>query len=261
MTDELDLALAVATAREAVEAGGRAALRRRRAGLDPRRKADRTLVTAADRESEAEILRVIRERFPKHSVLSEECGSLAGASASADRWIVDPLDGTLGFVRGGSFWGPLVALEHRGAIVAGAAALPALDTVLWAGRGRGCRCNGEPVSVSSTARWNQAVLGLGELPHLLAPPRRDAVIALIATAASARCYGDLAGGIEVLSGRADAWLEAGVQLWDLAALRILIEEAGGRFTDFSGRAGVGAGTAVATNGLLHEHVLEVLSGR
>jgi histidinol-phosphatase len=261
VSDEIDLDRALEVARAAADAGARAAMRHFRRDVAVERKPDRSPVTVADRESEAAILGIVRAAFPAHAILAEESGAHVGAADA--RWIIDPLDGTRGFTRGGSFWGPLVALEHEGAIVVGAMALPALGLAYFAARGRGAwRREGEeaPVrlAVSGVADWEEATLSLGEPRALLAPPWRDGVVALGTTAASTRCYGDLAGCAQLLDGRADAWIEAGVQTWDLAPLAVLVEEAGGRLTDRQGRPSVTGGCAVATNGRLHAHVLAAL---
>ncbi len=259
---DLDLALALATARRAAEAGGAAAMRHFRTGVRVELKPDRSPVTAADREAEAAIVGVIQGTFPGHAILGEETGAHAGEGA---RWIVDPVDGTRGFTRGGSFWGPLVALEVDGEVVAGALAMPASGEVLWAARGRGAwRAVGagapERLRVSGIASWEEATLSLGELKFLLAPETRAQVNQLTVTAAQARGYGDLAGCVMVLTGRAEAFLEAGVQVWDIAPLKILIEEAGGRFTDLAGAPTHLSGACVASNGLVHDHVLAALKG-
>lgn len=247
------------TARRAAESGARASLRHWRTDLEVALKADRSPVTAADRESEAAILEVIRDTFPDDPILAEESGYVAGRQqAHRSRWVVDPLDGTRGFSRGGAFWGPLVALEHEGTIVAGAAAVPVLGETYWAGRGLGAYRNGTRLAVSAITDWQDATLSLGELKGLLSGPAAPGVRELIEGAASARCYGDLVGCLMVLNGRAEAWLESGVKLWDLAPLQILVEEAGGRFTDFEGTPSLGSGRAVATNGHLHAHVLAAL---
>lgn len=248
---------AMETARRAVEAAGTASLRHWRAGVAVDLKADRSPVTAADRESEAAILEVIRASFPGHAILAEEGGATGGAEAGV-RWIVDPLDGTRGFARGGAFWGPLVAFEQDGVVAAGAAALPASGETYWAGRGLGAFRDGTPLAVSATAEWRDAILSMGEARTLLAGPATEGVLTLATSAASTRCYGDLAGCLMVLDGRAEAWLESGVQLWDLAPLQVLVEEAGGRFTDFEGTPSLASGRAAATNGRLHAHVLEAL---
>ncbi len=262
---DLDLDLALVTARRAVEAASRVALVHFRRGVSIELKADRTPVTAADRESEQAIFDVIREAFPGHALMGEETGAhaAAGAGGRATRWIVDPLDGTRGFTRGEGFWGPLVALEHEGEILAGAMALPVAGDVYFAARGKGAWLStggGEPsrLRVSAVARWDDATFSLGEPRVLLAPPFLDPVARLATTCARTRCHGDLAGFAMVLTGRAEAWLEAGVQVWDLGPMKILIEEAGGTFTDLDGKPTILSGACVASNGRVHEHVLACL---
>jgi histidinol-phosphatase len=255
VTDDLESLLD--TARRAVLAASHAALRHWRRTLRTSRKADQSPVTEADLEAEAAILAVVRAAFPDDAVLAEESGASAGGTGR--RWLVDPLDGTRGFARGGTFWGPLVAVERDGHVLAGAMALPALGETYWAARGMGAFRDGHALWVSGERSWSHAVVSLGELPHLLAGPRATAVATLIRSAAQVRCYGDLAGCAQLLSGRADAWLEAGVRPWDLGPLHVLVEEAGGRFTDFAGSAGVGSGEALAAGPALHEHALSVLT--
>lgn len=258
----LDLDLALATARRAVEAAAAAALPHFRRGVRVDLKPDRSPVTVADRESEAAILAVVRQAFPGHAVLGEETGAHAGAAGA--RWIVDPLDGTRGFTRGEALWGPLVALEHEGEVVAGAMGLPVAGEVYFAARGRGCWLaagGAAPVrlDVSGIAAWEDATLQLGEPRVLLAAPFAAPVERLATTCARTRCYGDLAGFAMVLTGRAEAWIEAGVQLWDLAPMKVLLEEAGGRWTDLAGAATVATGHALASNGRVHDHVLAALA--
>ncbi len=258
---DLDLSLAMDVARRAADAGAAAALRHFRTGVRVEVKPDRTPVTQADRDSEAAILATVRAAFPEHGFLGEETGAHAGSGNT--RWIVDPLDGTKGFTRGRGFWGPLVALEDEGRVVAGAMALPALGEVYWAARGLGCWMatgGGAParLSVSRVSAWADATLSLGEPGVLFAPPMLERVSALATTCSTARCYGDLAGCALVLRGQAEAWIEAGVKIWDLAPLQILVEEAGGRFTDFAGNATHAAGECLASNGLVHPHVLAAL---
>ena len=259
---DLDLAKAMETARRAAEAASAASLAHFRRGVRVERKPDRTPVTQADRDSEAAILAVVRAAFPDHGFLGEETGAHAGAAGT--RWIADPLDGTKGFTRGRGFWGALVALEHEGRVVAGAMALPALGETYWAAKGLGAwLAAGEapPVRlhVSRIGAWEDATLSFGE-PHVLfRPPMLERIAALALSAQAARCYGDLAGCALVLQGQAEAWVEAGVQIWDLAPLQILVEEAGGRFTDFAGRPTIYTGTALATNGRLHDAALALLS--
>lgn len=260
---EIDLAKAMEVARRAAEAAAAASLVHFRRGVRVEVKPDRTPVTVADREAEAAILEVVRAAFPDHAVLGEETGAHAGAADA--RWIVDPIDGTKGFTRGRPFWGPLVALEHRGAVVAGAMALPALGETYWAARGLGAWLRtgeAEPMrlAVSGVRAWPDATFSLGEPAALLAPPLAEGVARLCRTASVTRCHGDLAGCALVLKGQAEAWIEAGVKIWDLGPLPILVEEAGGRFTDLDGAPGIASGGCIASNGHLHAHVLAALRG-
>jgi histidinol-phosphatase len=254
---DLDLALALDTARRAVSGAAEEALRFFRRELAVEWKADRTPVTDADRAAERAILESIRSAFPTHSILSEESGALPGDADN--RWIVDPLDGTRGFARGGIFWGPLVALEHRGEIVAGALALPALGETYWAARGSGAFRNDERLHVSSIDEISAATVCIGEMRFLLRSEFGPGLQELIAAAASSRCPGDLAGCALLLSGRAEAWIEAGAQVWDLAAPRILVREAGGRVTDLDGSPRVPDRRALHTNGAIHDAVVRMLS--
>jgi histidinol-phosphatase len=248
----IDLGRALAVAREAVAAGGAAALAHLRRGVVVETKPDLSPVTAADRAAEEEIIGVIRAVFPDHAILGEEGGA---RGTGAVRWIVDPIDGTRGFARGGVMWGPMVALEVDGELVAGALALPALGRTYWAVRGQGAWRDGERLAVSAIAALADATLSLGELRRLAS---HRGVQSLIAGAASTRCYGDLAGCALVLDGRAEVWIEGGVQAWDLAAPAILIREAGGRFTDGKGGPSFEAGYGVASNGAVHDLVLRAL---
>jgi histidinol-phosphatase len=261
---DLDLAKAMETARRAAEAATAASLAHFQRGVRVERKPDRTPVTQADRDSEAAILAVVRAAFPDHGFLGEETGAHAGAAGT--RWIVDPLDGTKGFTRGRGFWGSLVALEHEGRIVAGAMALPALGETYWAAKGLGAWMRtgdtGTPVrlQVSKISDWADATLSFGEPYVLFRPPMLERLASLSLSAQTARCYGDLAGCALVLQGKAEAWVEAGVQIWDIAPLQILVEEAGGTFTDLDGKPTHASGSCVASNGLVHAHVLGALSG-
>jgi histidinol-phosphatase len=259
---ELDLPAAMETARRAVEAATAASLAHFQRGVRVEVKPDRTPVTQADRDSEAAILATVRAAFPEHGFLGEETGDHGGAGGL--RWICDPLDGTKGFTRGRGFWGPLVALEQDGRVVAGAMAFPALGETYWAARGLGAWLragDGAPVrlQVSGVAGWADATFSLGEPHALLRPPLLAPVTRLVTSSAIARCYGDLAGCALVLKGQAEAWVEAGVKIWDIAPLQILVEEAGGRFTDLEGRPTHTSGACVASNGRVHDHVLAALA--
>jgi histidinol-phosphatase len=248
-----DLDRALAVARDAVAAAGAAALTHLRRGVVVETKLDLTPVTAADRAAEDEIVAVIRAAFPDHAILGEEGGA---RGAGAVRWIVDPIDGTRGFARGGMMWGPMVALEVAGEIVAGALALPAFGRSYWAARGRGAWCDGTRLAVSAIADMADATLSVGELRRMATHP---GIQWLIERAASTRCYGDLAGCTMVLDGRAEVWIEGGVKSWDVAAPAILIAEAGGRFTDWNGAPSFESGYVIASNGRVHDEVVRAMS--
>jgi histidinol-phosphatase len=261
-----DLGLALLTARRAVEEASRVAMGHFHRGVTVELKADRSPVTAADRESEQAIFEVVRRAFPDHGLMGEETGAHAASSSAGQgsRWIVDPLDGTRGFTRGEAFWGPLVGLEHEGEVLAGAMALPVSGEVYFAARGKGSwlsvqRSDPARLHVSRVARWEDATFSMGEPRILLAPPLLQPVTRLATTCARTRCHGDLAGFAMVLTGRAEAWIEAGVQVWDLAPMKILIEEAGGKFTDLAGRPTITSGDCIVSNGLLHEHLRTTLA--
>lgn len=265
-----DLPRLVLAAREAAAAAAAVALshwRRLPVGFDDlERKDDGSPVTVADREAEAAAIAVLARATPGVPILGEESGLVGAGAAGGDaaggtRWIVDPLDGTIGFARGGVMWGPLVGLEHEGAVVVGAMELPVLRSAYWAGKGLGCHRDGQRLHVARTARWADAVVSLGGMKRTLyRHPAGAGVERLVRTAKTSRAYGDVGSCAMLLDGTADCWIEAGVKVWDLAAPRVLVEEAGGRFTDFAGTPGHTTGEAVATNGLLHAHVLEVLRG-
>ncbi len=256
MTD-LDLPKVLDVARRATEAASQACLRYWRRDFAVDWKPDHSPVTQADKEAEAAAVQIIRDAFPDHALLTEETGAIGGGSENL--WYVDPLDGTRGFTRAGFFWGPLIALEHRGEIVAGAMAIPALNESYWAARGMGAWRDGTRLRVSTVSSWDAATFSLGEMSRFLGGPAGPGVCRLIETCASARAFGDVAACAMLLNGRADAWIEGGVQRWDLAPMKVLVEEAGGLFTNFAGVPTIANGQAVATNGLLHPHVLAALA--
>jgi histidinol-phosphatase len=252
----LDLERVLDVARRSVQAAATVSLRRFETSLAVETKGDGSPVTIADREAEAAILETIRASFPDHAVLAEESG--AAGSPALGRWIVDPIDGTRGFTRGGTFWGPLVAYEREGEVLAGAIALPALGRTYWAARGLGAFRDGVRLRIREESDLARATLSLGEMRGLLAPPHGSAVLEMIRGAGSTRCHGDVAGASLLLDGQADLWLEAGVKPWDLAPHAVLVEEAGGRFTDFEGRRTPHSGNAVAGGAALHDAALRSL---
>jgi histidinol-phosphatase len=248
---------ALDVARRVVRAAGDAALRHFRRGVTVERKVDRSPVTVADREAEAAMVAIVRSAYPDHAILGEETGAHAGTSEW--RWILDPVDGTRGFVRGTPSWGPLVALEHRGRVVVGAMALPVLGEVYFAARGLGSWMNDSRVRLSGVGELAEATVCVGWLGGCLEPPWDGPIAEIARRAHSCWSPGDLASGAWVLSGRADAWIDRGIQTWDIAPFPVLVEEAGGRHSDLAGAATIETGCILISNGALHDELLTRLA--
>jgi histidinol-phosphatase len=216
-------------------------------------KPDLTPVTEADRAAEDALrARIDRERLGD-GVVGEERGETAGTRGR--RWILDPIDGTKNYVRGIPVWGTLIALERDGDIVVGVASAPALRRRWWATRGAGAFADGTPIRVSGVRAIEDALLCYTSAPafeeHGLGPQFR----ALAARCWEARGFSDYWGHMLVAEGSADIAVEPIMNLWDNAPLQVIVEEAGGRFTDLEGRPRVDGGSAVTTNGFLHDDVL------
>jgi histidinol-phosphatase len=223
-------------------------LPRFRSGLTVETKADLTPVTEADRLVESELRRMLAQVRPDDAVLGEEEGVIG---AGTRRWIVDPIDGTRNYSRGIPVWATLIALETDGMVVAGVVSAPALRSRWWAERGGGAYANGEPAHVSAVARVEEAVLSFSIDQGV--PP-------LARLAWHARGLGDFWAHMLVAEGAVDGAVDSvGVSEWDLAAVQVIVEEAGGRFSDFDGTARIDAGTAVTSNGLLHDELLAAVA--
>jgi histidinol-phosphatase len=252
----MDRRLEVAIA--AVRAGGEVALRYFRTGVEVERKHDATPVTVADREAEQRVVEVLRAAFPEHGILGEEFGEREGRGA---RWIIDPIDGTKSFIRGIPYFATLVALEEDGEVTTGAIYAPALDELLYAQKGQGAFDKNGALRVSSLASLRDAMLVFGGANVLRQAGRWDAYERLVDASARQRGYGDYFGYTFVARGQAEAMIDVDLKPWDLAPLKIIVEEAGGRFTDFTGRATIHGGTAVASNGRVHDEILALIAGR
>jgi histidinol-phosphatase len=222
-------------------------------------KANRTEVTEADRDAEAAISALLLAERPGHGLYGEEHG-LAGAAGSPWQWVIDPIDGTSNFVRGIPVWATLVALVHDGEPVVGVVSAPALGRRWWAARGLGAFAGGAPCRVSAVASlaeaqvsitWSPGWDALGKSQHLLHPQQQ---------AYRARGFGDFWQHVLVAEGAVDLAVDAvGLAPYDLAAVMVVVEEAGGRFTDRDGVRTFRHDTAVSSNGLLHHHA-DVLAG-
>jgi histidinol-phosphatase len=245
---------------EAARTAGAIALRYFRADVRVMRKADQTPVTQADHEAEAAIVERLRAAFPDIGFLGEEFGAQGDQSR---RWIVDPIDGTKNFVRGIPFWATLLALEEDGEVTLGVARSPATGELFWARRGQGAWADGAPLRVSSVDDLGDALLvhsSLNLLRRLERGRRWDGFVRLVDRTDRQRGFGDYFGYTFVLRGHAELMLEGDVKPWDIAPFKILVEEAGGRFTDFAGRSTIYSGSALASNGRLHDEALALLNG-
>ena len=249
----LDRALDAAV--EAARAAGTIALDYYRGGFEVTIKPDHTPVTQADREAEQAIVKILREAFPDVGVLGEEFGAQGPRER---RFIVDPIDGTKNFVRRIPIWATLIALEDDGEVVAGVINNPAAGELYTARRGGGARLNGEAIAVSDVSELSAAYLIHAGLNILRRGPNWEGFLRLVDATDRQRGFGDYAGYGLVADGRSEIYADAGLKPWDLAPCKIVVEEAGGRFTDFDGRPTIYTGTALATNGRLHDAALALL---
>jgi histidinol-phosphatase len=225
-------------------------------GLGVETKSDLTPVSVADRAAEEAMREAIAGARPDEAVVGEELG---GGDAGAARWILDPIDGTKHYVRGIPLWATLIAHEREGSVVAAVASAPALGARWWATRGGGAFADGEPVRVSTVSSLEQASFSHASVRSLEAQGYGEAVRSLGRRAWMERGYGDFWQHMLVAEGRLEFALDPVVSLWDLAAVQLIVEEAGGRFSDFAGAARPDSGSGLSSNGLLHDEVLAALN--
>lgn len=220
-------------------------------------KADRSPVTVSDRGAERLLRALIGRRFPDHAVVGEEMGG--DDRDSTHRWILDPIDGTQSFIRGVPLYGVLIGLEIAGEAVVGVSCFPALREMVVAAKGLGCRWNGRPARVSPVARLAEALVSLTD-PGMRDARGFDGVFERLARATRVqRGWGDCYGHCLVATGRAEVMLDPIMNVWDCAALKPILEEAGGTFTDWKGTPTIRGGNALSTNGTLFEQVMELLA--
>ncbi|MGB9690887.1 MAG: inositol monophosphatase family protein [Candidatus Sumerlaeaceae bacterium] len=241
-----------------VTAAGKITLRYYQTALEVARKSDASPVTTADRESEEFLRREISRAFPQDEILGEEFGA-SGTRSSGRRWILDPLDATKTFLHGVPLYGVLVGVELGGDLCAGAIAIPALGEIVVAQRGKGCWWNGRRCTVSATPTLSEALLLTTDVANNYRYGHGREWEALSAGARMVRTWGDCYGYVLVATGRADVMVDPIAELWDIAAVKPIIEEAGGKFTDYAGNATIQSRCGIATNGTLHDEVLAIVS--
>jgi histidinol-phosphatase len=242
MNRDLQLALELADIGDAIT------LRSFRKSISVRTKADRTPVSEVDEAVE----RAIRERLdrdrPDDAIVGEEFG-IRGDSAR--RWIIDPIDATRNYIRGIPVFATLIALDGEVGVVSA----PALNRRWWAVRGEGAMCDGRPIRVSSIGRLEDAQLGYDSVTDF---PAREKFLRFVQRCGRARGFGDFWIHMLVAEGAIEIAAEPSVAWWDMAAVKIIVEEAGGRFTTFDGRPRADGGSAISSNGLLHDEAVAAL---
>ena len=233
----------------------------RSADLIVETKADRTPVSEADRAVEAELRSILAVDSPGDRVVGEEYGD---TGSGPRRWIVDPIDGTKNFVRRIAVWATLIALEVEGAVSVGVVSAPGLGRRWWAARGFGAfvtdTAGGAPsaIHVSSVANLADAHLSGSALSSWDGWGGPHGYVALAQRCYADRSFGDFWSHMLVAEGALDIGIDPVASLWDLAALEVIVLEAGGRFTNLAGSCGPDGGSAISTNGLLHDEALSVL---
>ncbi len=257
-SSDLELALRLADAADAITRARFGAL-----DLKVDAKPDLTPVSDADLAVERAIRQVLSEARPDDAVLGEEFGG--AAEFSGRQWVLDPIDGTKNFVRGVPIWATLIALLEDGEPVVGVVSAPALVRRWWAAAGSGAWSSfekgaAEQISVSAVGELGSASLAFSSLSGWRERGLREHFLALTDDVWRVRGYGDFFSYCLLAEGAVDIATEPEVSLWDLAALDILVREAGGRFSSLDGKPGPHGGDAIATNSLLHDEVLDRLRG-
>ena len=209
-----------------------------------------TPVSDADRAVEEALRAAIAERRPGEGFLGEE----GGGEEAETRWVVDPIDGTRNFVRGIPIWATLIALERDGRSVVGLASAPALGQRWWAARGQGAYRDGSQIHVSAIRRIEDATFCYTSARDFHQKGLADRFFALAEQSWVARGFGDFWMHMLVAEGAAEFAIDGALQRWDTAAVEVIVEEAGGRFSGLDGRPHEPGGAALSSNGMLHDEV-------
>jgi histidinol phosphatase-like enzyme (inositol monophosphatase family) len=253
MAYEQELALAKSLAQEA----GRTALEFQRQGVRTEEKADESPVTAADRACEKLIVEGIAKAFPEDGTLGEEGANRSGSSGR--KWIIDPIDGTKDFVRGIPLWAILIGLEDRGEVVAGVAYSPGQDLLLWASKGDGAWSRNGRLHVTDQSDPSRAILSFNGFNKAGVNHFAPKLLGWVSQFWAVRGLGGAVDAMLLATGRADVWIEPNAYPWDLAPLKILVEEAGGCFGAFDGSNSIYGGNAWACVPGLRKYVGELLT--
>lgn len=239
---------------------GRVTLGYFQSGITAERKADNTPVTVADREAEQTLRRLITRHWPAHGMIGEEMGRTPSPApdGSLYTWIIDPIDGTKSFVNGVPLYATLLALTDGDRPLIGVAHFPALNETVYAVRGGGCYWNGRRTHVSQVDKLSDAVLLASDLNTFGLYGRAAAWQRLVDATYIQRTWGDAYGYALVATGRADVMVDPVMAIWDCGPLQVILEEAGGTFTDWQGNATIHAEESIATNGALFKSVMALV---
>ncbi len=227
--------------------------------LDVTLKPDETPVTRADTEAEKAIRETIKQTFPDHGFLGEEYGIEKRDSPYV--WIIDPIDATKNYIRKIPIFGTQIALMKEEELILGVSNAPLLDELLYAVVGKGTFLNSNQIKVSDVSQLSDAMICHGGLKWFVEKGTFPGVYNLINDVARSRGFGDFYSYHLVASGRVDAVIEAAISIWDIAAITVIVREAGGTVTDIQGQAiSIDTASLVATNGVLHDTVMRYFDG-
>lgn len=220
-------------------------------------KPDKSPVTRADIEAEKLIRKIISQKFPDHGIMGEELPSVNPKAKY--QWVIDPIDGTKSFIRGMPFWSTLLALLENGRPIIGISFSPADNGIYTAEKGKGTFLNGKRQRVSKISGLKNAYLAHGSIDAFENKNMLEGFMKLYRAAGSHRGFGDSFAYHLLIKGNVDIMVEAKDKVHDIAAPALLVQEAGGRFSDFSGKFSLTSDCGVATNGILHSQVLKLLN--
>jgi histidinol-phosphatase len=247
----------LATALDAARAGAEVIRRYYQKNLAVTVKSDKSPVTQADVETEQVIRRIIAEKFPAHGFYGEETGS--SGIDNEYLWLVDPIDGTKAFVREYPMFSTQIALMHKGKLIVGVSSAPVYGEVAYAELGKGAWLNAKPINVSTIDSIEGSAISGGNLKSLALSDRWSKYGALLARAHRIRGYGDFLHYHLLAAGKIDIVIESDVNILDIAALTVIVEAAGGKFTQLDGAAvNLKTTTVLASNGKLHAATLAAL---
>jgi histidinol-phosphatase len=242
---------------EAAQRAGQLALRYFTESVTVEWKHDQSPVTIADREAEQLLRNYLLSRFPNDGFLGEEFGEQGGTSGF--RWIIDPIDGTRSFVRGIPIWATLVGLEFQGEQISGVVDMSTMKTTYHALRGDGAFRNGQRIRVSDIATLDKSLLFYSSISWFLKAKKERQFMELARQTERQRGFGDFYGFVLVAQGSGEVMAEHGVKCWDVAALKVIVEEAGGRFSDWDGTPTIHRPDVIASNGRVHEAARLILA--